>query len=76
MNYVGRKDDGKYIPSKQTGTIKVNKYFSHPIAYNKDIADFAAEQRIKYRDAFLITINELKDDELVEAIASAKKRLI
>lgn len=80
MNYVGRKDDGKYIaPTKTLGlthlTAEQAKLLA-PIAYNKEIAEFAAKERIKYRDAFLIATTEgLTEEEKTDWVLSAKKRL-
>ena len=61
MNYVGRKDGGKYIPSKQeASTTTYNKDLLRPIAYNAEVAKFAAEKGIKYREAFLFALDQEK----------------
>ena len=61
MNYIGRKDSGTYIPPKQ-GEITLNHaHLLHPIAYSKEVAEYAAEMKIKYREAYLQAINHNND---------------
>ena len=51
MNYIGRKDNGKYI-SSSTERIEVDPKYLKTIAYDADIAAIAKQQGIKYREAF------------------------
>ena len=65
MNYVGRKDDGKYISSKQTSAHDFDRSLLHEIAYNKEIAEVAAQQKRKYREVFLEAVNMIDEDAKV-----------
>ena len=63
MNYIGRKDNGSYISSKQKTDNNNYSHLLHPIAYNKDVAELAAQQKRKYREVYLELMNEIDDGE-------------
>ncbi len=61
MNYIGRKDGGKYITSNKEvesfdGDLLV------PIGYSKEVADFARETRLTYRKAFIESMRAAKTE--------------
>ena len=63
MNVINRSDaGGKYISSKKED-IKFDSSLLHPIAYNKEVAELAAQQKRLYREVFLELINNIDNDK-------------
>lgn len=64
MNVINRSDaGGKYISSAKGDITIPNTHLLHPIAYNKEIAELAAQLKRKYRDVFLEVINTEVDGD-------------
>ena len=61
MNVINRSDaGGKYISSKKE-VESFDAKLLHPIAYNKDVAELASQQKRKYREVFLELINNIEE---------------
>ena len=69
MKYINSTDGYREVKGTDTSSIAS----VGAIAYNKDIADFAAENGIKYRYAFQIVTSELSDEAKSELILEYKK---
>ncbi len=54
MNYIGRKDGGKYIPANNSleELTEEQKALLIEVAYSPEVAEFARDKRISYREAF------------------------